>query len=325
MSASHLPLRVVYFGTPDFAVPALEALCSHPTLCHVALCVTQPDKARGRGQEVSFSPVKSAATAKGVEVIQPLTLKDDAAFQALQACDADLFVVAAYGKILPQRVLDLPRLGCVNLHASLLPRWRGAAPIAYALKHGDTHSGICLMRMEAGLDTGPVYARSVTAIQAEDNAQTLTARLAEMGAALLIDSIPLLARGDLTMEAQPEEGVTYAHKITKQQGVIDFSLPAAAVLAHIRAFTPWPSAFTFCNGKRLQIISAHIAEEALGKATGHNGAITIAQQRMLIECGDLRMLEILTLKPEGKGAMSVAQYLNGKPLLKTGDVLQSAP
>lgn len=302
-------LRIVYFGSPDFAVPALSALIERSDLAQVVMLVTQPDKPVGRGQQLSPPATKAAiASHPDIAVFQPGTLKTESVQEQLRAVAADLFVVAAYGKILPQAVLDIPRLGCVNLHASLLPRHRGAAPVAHALLAGDDETGVSLMRMEAGLDTGPEYARITTEINEVDTAGTLTDRLAQLGAELLIQQLPALAAGTLTPVAQPEEGATYAGKLKKEDGLVDWQRPANEVSRRIRAFSPWPSAFTFVGGKRLQIIAAREAHDARAEA----GAAIIDGTRLLVGCGG-GMIELLEVKPEGKRAMSAQDYLAGRP------------
>jgi methionyl-tRNA formyltransferase len=312
-----MTLRVVYFGSPDFAVPALSALIERDDLCKVVALVTQTDKPTGRGQAVSSPATKAVALAREIPVLQPKTLKDEAVQQALRAFDADLFVVAAYGKLLPQAVLDIPRRGCVNLHASLLPKHRGAAPIAHALLAGDEQTGVCLMKMEAGLDTGPVFARVVTDITDQDNAGTLTDRLAQLGAELLIQNLVSLGLGGLTAQPQPEAGVTHAGKLKKEDGAVQWALPAQAVWQRIRAYSPWPSAFTFVDGKRLQILAARLAPDT----QANPGAAIIDGTRLVVGCGK-GAIEILELKPEGKRAMSASAYVAGRPF-DSGKVLGS--
>ncbi len=308
-------LRVVYFGSPDFAVPALAALCERNESVRVVALVTQPDKPVGRGQQLAPPPTKELALEHDLRVLQPTTLKDAAVQAELAALDADLFVVAAYGKILPQAVLDLPRKGCVNLHASLLPRHRGAAPVAHAILAGDAETGICLMRMEAGLDTGPVYACVKTAIEESDTAGTLTDRLAQLGAELLMQKLPELAAGTLVATPQPSEGATYAGKLKKEDGEIDWRKPAMDVWLRIRAFSPWPSAFTFVGGKRLQILAAEPAHDT----KANPGAAIIDGARCLVGCAD-GAIELIEVKPEGKRAMTTDEYLLGRPF-ESGAVL----
>ena len=310
-----LPVRVIYFGSPDFAVPALSALVERGDLARVVALVTQTDKPTGRGQTLSPPPTKVVALEHEIPVLQPKTLKDEAVQKELAAFNADLFVVAAYGKLLPQAVLDIPRLGCVNLHASLLPRHRGAAPIAHALLQGDRETGVCLMRMEAGLDTGPVYARVVTPIEENDNAGSLTDRLAQLGAELLVQNLPALAAGTLAAVKQPDAGATYANKLKKEDGAVEWQRPAEDVWQRIRAFSPWPSAYTFVDKKRLQILAATPAHDTHADP----GAAIIDGTRLIVGCGK-GALEILEVKPEGKRAMAIDAYLAGRPFA-SGKVL----
>ncbi len=323
-------LRVVYFGSPDFAVPALEALVRDAI---VVACVTQTDKPGGRGQKLLAPAVKVAAGKHGIVVLQPKTLRDAVIQTQLQALDADLFVVAAYGKILPKEVLDTPPLGCVNLHASLLPKYRGAAPIAHALLAGEPKTGVCLMRMEEGLDTGPVYARAETLIGPEDDAGTLTDRLARIGAELLSAHLPALASGGLVAQTQPA-GETYAGKIKKEDGRIDWHKPAQTVWNHVRAFSPWPSAFTFLAEPRPVLVGSHrdrsednletktlppkrvqiLRARPAGTTRELPGTVYRDGEHLLTACGDAA-LEVLELKIEGKRAMTAAEFLMGRPEL----------
>lgn len=303
------PLDILYFGSPDFAVPALEALIAHPHLARVVAVVTQPDKPSGRGQKVGAPAVKVAAASHDIPALQPTTLRTPEAQALLARYPADLFVVAAYGKILPLAVLSMPKLGCVNLHASLLPKYRGAAPIAHALLHGESETGVCLMQMEEGLDTGGVYAHAKTPITDEDDAGTLTARLAQIGAEVLIANLPELAQGTLVPMSQ-SQGDTYAGKIKKEDGHLDWGKPAVEVWNHIRAFSPWPSAFAFLGDKRVQILRAKLTQND-GTAAG---TMFVLGERLLVACAE-GAIDIVALKQEGKRAMSAAEFLSGRPQL----------
>lgn len=304
-----MPARIVYMGSPDFAVPALRTLHRRSDLGSVVAVVSQPDKPTGRGQKLLPPPVKAAALELGIhEVFQPASLKNEEAQARLRSYQADLYVVAAYGKLLPQAVLDLPRLGCVNLHASLLPKYRGAAPIAHALLNGESETGICLMKMEAGLDTGPVFARLATAITPSEDAGVLTDRMANLAAELLDRQLGALLAGDLVAEPQAGEA-SYASKIDKAAGAIDWQQPAPKIHQHVRAYSPWPSAFTFLDGKRLQIASVEPAFE-------HDlapGELVWRERRLVVGCGS-GSLTVLTLKPEGKKVMSAVEWKNGAKL-----------
>lgn len=244
-------MKVVFAGTPEFAAVALRMVFAAGH--EVVLVLTQPDRAAGRGMNLQHSPVKKLAHELGLPVFQPASLREGAALEIMRATKADVLLVAAYGLILPQAVLDLPRWGCINIHASLLPRWRGAAPIQRAILAGDRETGVCIMQMEAGLDTGPVLARAVTPIASEDTAGTVHDRLAEIGAQLAVD---VLARLPLTAEPQPAEGVTYAAKIEKPEACIDWRLAADELDRRVRAFNPFPGAQIVLSDSVLKIWQA---------------------------------------------------------------------
>ncbi|MEM1411675.1 MAG: methionyl-tRNA formyltransferase, partial [Pseudomonadota bacterium] len=241
--------RVVYAGTPDFAVPALQRLID--TDMDLAAVYTQPDRRAGRGRRLAASPVKQLALDHGLRVLQPESLREPAAQAELSALNPDLMIVAAYGLILPQAVLDAPRLGCVNIHASLLPRWRGAAPNHRAIKAGDAETGVCIMQMEAGLDTGPVLIREALTIGAEETTGDLHDRLSALGARLIN---PALAGLPLEADAQPEDGVTYAAKISKNEARVDWTRPAADVDRLIRGLSPFPGAWCEVEGERVKLL-----------------------------------------------------------------------
>ena len=247
-------MRIVFFGSPDFALPSLEGLLAAGH--EVALVVSQPAKPVGRSAELLDPPVARRAKELGLPVFQPPTLKDDAAVARLADVRADLFVVVAYGKILAQRVLDLPRLGCVNVHGSVLPRWRGASPVQAALLAGDAESGVSIMRMEAGMDTGPVYAVARSPIGAREDAGALSARLAREGAELLVTTLPRIEAGAAVPEPQDDALATLCPKIRREDGQADFSLPAEELVNRLRAFTPWPGLFAFRAGRRVKLLAA---------------------------------------------------------------------
>ncbi|MET0656974.1 MAG: methionyl-tRNA formyltransferase, partial [Steroidobacteraceae bacterium] len=248
-------LSIVFAGTPEFAVPALDVLLSSPH--RVVGVYTQPDRPAGRGRQLAASPVKARAIATELPVEQPLNFKDAAAVERLGSYRPDLMIVVAYGLILPRAVLAIPRLGCLNIHASLLPRWRGAAPIQRAIEAGDTETGVCLMQMEAGLDTGPVLLAQRTPIGTEETGGQLHDRLAEMGAGVLADGLALRRADVLPVPwVQPEAGVTYAHKLDKHEARLDWSQPATVLARKVRAFEPWPVAEAMVVGERLRIHGA---------------------------------------------------------------------
>ncbi|MEM6745672.1 MAG: methionyl-tRNA formyltransferase [Pseudomonadota bacterium] len=294
-------MRLVFMGTPDFAVPTLEALveAGHG----VAAVYTQPPRPAGRGKKPRPGPVQAQAEALGLEVRHPTSLKSEAEQAAFAALEADAAVVAAYGLILPRAVLEAPRLGCWNVHASLLPRWRGAAPIQRALLAGDAETGVCIMRMEAGLDTGPVVLREATEIGPEDTGGSLHDRLAEIGARLMPRALAGIAQGTLEAEVQPDEGVTYAAKIEKAEARVDWARPAAEVDRRIRAFAPFPGAWTEIGGERVKLLLSRV--EAGDGAPGE-----ALDDRLLVACGEGAM-RVLRLQRAGKGAAEAEDVLRG--------------
>jgi len=243
--------RVVFMGTPDFAVPVLTALIREYRVVGV---VTQPDRPAGRGRQVTISPVKQMALEHDLLLLQPRSLRSPDALAQLAAWKPDVIVVAAFGQILRQDVLDLPPCGCLNVHASLLPRWRGAAPVSAAILGGDEVTGVTIMKMDAGLDTGPILAQREEPIRPDDTAATLEGRLAQLGADLLVETLPAYLAGALQPRPQPEEGVTYAKRLRKRDGRVDWSRPAVELDRQVRAFTPWPGAFTTLRGRRLKLL-----------------------------------------------------------------------
>ncbi|QEW22232.1 Methionyl-tRNA formyltransferase [Marinibacterium anthonyi] len=301
-------MRIIFMGTPEFSVPVLDALvqAGHD----IAAVYCQPPRPAGRGKKPRPTPVHARAEALGIEVRHPVSLKSTDEQAAFAALDADIAVVVAYGLILPQPILDAPTHGCLNIHASLLPRWRGAAPIHRAILSGDGETGICIMQMEAGLDTGPVLLRQSTAIGAEETTADLHDRLSAMGAALIVEA---LARLDtLTPDPQPEDGVTYAAKIDKAEARIDWTKPAAQVDRQIRGLSPFPGAWTEIDGERLKLLASRLAT---GQGT-QNTPGTPGQaldDRLTIACGD-GAVEILRLQRAGKAAQDRDSYLRGHPL-----------
>jgi methionyl-tRNA formyltransferase len=302
-------MRVVFMGTPEFSVPVLEALVGAGHEVVAVYC--QPPRPAGRGKKDRPTPVHARAAEMGLEVRHPVSLKgavEQAAFAALQA---DVAVVVAYGLILPQPVLDAPRFGCLNIHASLLPRWRGAAPIHRAVMAGDAETGVCIMQMEAGLDTGPVLLRQATPIGGEETTAQLHDRLSALGAGLIVGALAHLS--DLVAEPQPEEGVTYAHKIDKAEARIDWSAPAVEVDRKIRGLSPFPGAWCEMGGERLKLLSSRLAEGAGVPGQVLDGALTVA-------CG-AGAIEVLSLQRAGKGAQDRETFLRGWPI-PAGTVLE---
>ena len=291
-------MRIIYMGTPEFAVPALDALLAAGH--EIAAVYSQPPRPAGRGKGLRASPVHQRAEALGLEVRTPLSLKDGDTQAAFAALEADVAVVAAYGLILPPAILAAPRHGCMNIHASLLPRWRGAAPIQRAILAGDNVTGVTIMDMEAGLDTGPMRAKHVTPIE-DKTAGALTQELADAGAELMVEVLD-----DLTLHppmAQPDEGVTYAAKIDKAESRIDFTQDAHAIERQVRAFNPFPGAFFAYQGERFRILAAHVEHHA-----GPPGALL--DDSLLIGCGHDAIRPML-IQRAGKGAMSPGELLRG--------------
>ena len=301
------PLRVVFMGTADFACPGLTALDDAPGIEVIAV-VTQPDRPKGRQLIPHPSPVKLVAEARQLPVHQPERLRSDIRF--LEQLAPDLIVVAAYGQILPQSVLDLPPHGCLNVHGSLLPAYRGAAPIQRALLDGQAETGVTIMQMDAGLDTGAMLSKTATPIEPSDNAQTLHDRLAKLGAELLLETIPRRVAGELTAEPQDDALATHAAKITRDMGRIDWSQTATQLWNQARAFTPWPGVFTRLDGKLLKLHEVEPAEAA-GLGPGRVGQADA--DGIIVGCGD-GALRITRLQKEGAKRLSAAQFLAGTPL-----------
>jgi len=309
-------MRIVFAGTPGFSVPCLQALLDCPDMQVVGV-MSQPDRKSGRGMKLTPSPVKQAAVDANIDVITPETLRNNAeALQWLQEKQADFLVVVAFGMILPKLVLEAVNIAPINVHASLLPRWRGAAPIERALLAGDQETGVCIMHMEEGLDTGGIYACERLAITSQTTGSDLWFSLAPMGAELLVDTLTRIMDG-LVCTAQDEEGMTYAKKITNDERVIDWHNDAAMVDCLVRCFSPKPGARTMCLGKWLKII----AGETLTKVSKESvGTISKAQDTLDIVCGDGQIYRITHVQPERKMAMSEADFLRGVNL-SVGDCL----
>lgn len=298
-------MRVAFAGTPEFAKVALDAILAAGF--EVPLVLTQPDRPAGRGMQVHASPVKQVALARGIPLAQPERLRDPATHSALIAAAADVLVVAAYGLILPQAVLDIPRYGCLNIHASLLPRWRGAAPIQRAIEAGDAATGITVMRMEAGLDTGPMLLEESLAIAADDTAATLHDRLASLGGKLIVDALRRLPQ--LAPTPQPETGVTYANKIEKTEAAIDWRRPAVDIERQVRAFNPFPGAVATLRQTAVKI---WMARPAAGAGTP-GGVIESGPAGVLVACGKGALLLTELQKPGGK-RLPARDFLQGFPI-----------
>ncbi|MBL8486903.1 MAG: methionyl-tRNA formyltransferase [Rhodocyclaceae bacterium] len=314
-------MKIAFAGTPEFAARALGALIAgrHET----ALVLTQPDRPAGRGQKLQPSPVKVLALAHGIPVDQPPTLREAAARASLAAAAPDVLVVAAYGLILPQEVLDIPRLGCLNIHASLLPRWRGAAPIQRAIEAGDAETGITIMRMDAGLDTGPMLLRAAVPIGPAETGGTLHDRLADVGARLVVEALDRLP--DLPAMPQPAEGVTYAKKIGKAEGLLDWGRPAAELERRIRAFDPFPGCSTGSGETQVKIWAARASRTAEG--AGAPGTLLAADSGGIVVATGDGLLVVTELQKPGGRRLPAADFLRGFPL-SPGDrftPVESAP
>ncbi|MBA0388466.1 methionyl-tRNA formyltransferase [Stenotrophomonas maltophilia] len=306
-------MRIVFAGTPEFAVSSLRAAARHH---EVVAVYTQPDRPAGRGRGLAPSPVKLEAVARGIPVYQPESLKDEAAQQQLRDLQPDLMVVVAYGLILPKAVLAIPTHGCWNVHASLLPRWRGAAPIQRAIQAGDAKTGVCLMQMEAGLDTGPVLLHQELPIAATDTGGQLHDKLAELGAQVLSDGLGLLRAGIKPIaRPQPEQGVTYAHKLDKAEARLDWAQGADVLARTVRAFNPWPIAEATLAGERVRIHGAVALDAAHGQAPGT--VLAASRDGIDIACGQ-GALRLRTLQREGGKAITAADYLNARRDLRVG-------
>lgn len=300
--------RVVFMGSPEFAVPSLRALVVAGY--ELVLAVSQPDKPAGRGGRLQAPPVKLAAQELGIEVFQPATMRDEAVQQRLREAGADLFVVAAYGKILPQVVLDIPRRGCLNVHASLLPKWRGPSPIVASILAGDAETGVSIMRLVRKMDAGPVLSTVTMAIQGDVTAGSLEQRLAEAGAAELVRVLPEWLVGNITPMPQDEAAATYCHLIAKDDGYLKAAMTVAEAERAVRAYNPWPGAFVQYRGQRLGVWKASIAPASAGNAGTAGNAAVIAREPAVAFQGGWLLLEEVQ-KPGGK-RLSPQQFLAGE-------------
>jgi len=307
-------MRIVFFGTPEFAVPSLRALLSGPDPIVAVVC--QPDKPAGRGQQLSIPPVKRVAREAGVPVLQPEKVRAPEFLDALRACGPDLIVVAAYGKLLPKTVLDLPRHGCINVHASLLPRYRGAAPIQWAVLNGDAVTGVTIMQMNEQMDAGDILLQRQTPIEADETYGELQRRLSDLGAPLLLEAIGGLGAGTLTARPQAPAEVRLAPLIKKEDGRLDWRQPAAALARRVRAFNPWPSGFTTLNGKLLKVHRTRDVGEAAAAAPG---TVTTVEDGIRVATG-AGTLCLDELQLEGRKRLTAAEFARGG-LVKVGTVL----
>lgn len=305
------PLRIVFAGTPEFAVPALVAL--HEAGHQVVAVYTQPDRPAGRGRELATSPVKRRALQLGLAVEQPPTLKTVEAQDHVRSLAPDVMVVVAYGLILPQAILDIPQLGCLNIHASLLPRWRGAAPIQRAVLAGDATTGVSIMLMDAGLDTGPELLRTVVTIGSRETAGELQDRLALLGAAAIVEAVAGWAGGQLQPTPQPGTGMTYAAKIRKEEARIDWAQPAVVIDRQVRAFNPWPVAETRLDGEQVRVWLAETATDQVAANCPPGSVLAAPEGRLYVATGD-GVLELLVLQFPGRKALKARDVLNSRAL-----------
>ncbi len=294
--------KIVFMGTPEFAVPTLKSLIEHHEVIGV---VTQPDRPAGRGSDIKISPVKQLALSAHIPVFQPEKLRRKEAIEALKQWQPDVYVVAAFGQILPQAVLDIPEFGSINVHGSLLPRWRGAAPIQAAIRAGDAETGITIMKMDAGLDTGAMLTKRAIPILPADTGQSLHDKMAFLGAVLLIDTLPGYLDGSIQPQIQDDALATFAPQIVKDEGNLDWSQSALVIERLVRAFTPWPGTYTFWNGKQLKI---HAGTILLGSAAP--GVVGVHEGQIAIGTGE-NLFVPLEVQLEGKKRVSIADFVRG--------------
>lgn len=309
-------MRIIFMGTPDFSVGTLEAILAAGH--QVAAVVTQPDKPKGRGKALQATPVKEAALAHGLTVYQPRKVREDSFLEELKKINPDVIVVVAFGQIIPRTILELPKFGCINVHASLLPKYRGAAPIQWAVIDGEEVSGVTIMRMDAGLDTGDMLSKVEVPLAEDETGGSLFDKLSEAGARQLVQTLDRLEDGTVQPEKQPEESPTgYARMITKADGLIDWTKDAKSIERLIRGLNPWPSAFTRLEGKNLKIWKAAVQEQDSGLAPGT--VVSAGREGLSVQTGQGR-LNILELQLEGKKRMEADAFLRGCTL-ETGAVL----
>ena len=303
-------MRIVFMGTPDFAVPSLKALIeAGHEVCGV---FTQPDKPKNRGMRLQKSPVKEYALSNGIPVFQPAKLRDGEAFATLAELNPELIVVAAYGKLLPVDILTLPRFGCVNVHSSLLPKYRGAAPINWAILNGEEETGVTIMYMAEGMDTGDILAQRSTPIGIDENAEQLFERLAHLGSELLIKVVDQIGNGTVKAVPQDDSLSSHAPMLSREQSPLDWSKTARQLHDQVRGLHPWPAATAVLDGIRCKVLRTALSGEALGEAPGtviHSG-----KKGLAVVCGDGKLLEILELQPDGKKAMAASAFLMGHPI-----------
>ena len=311
-------MKIIYMGTPDFAVAPLEAILKAGH--EVTAVVTQPDRQKGRGREVQYSPVKECALSYGIPVLQPLKIKEEDAVEELRKYPADIFVVAAFGQLLSEEILNMPGLGCINIHASLLPAYRGAAPIEWCVINGEEKTGVTIMQMAKGMDTGDILLQKEVVLDEKETGGSLFDRLMETGAELIVEVLPKIEAGELTPVVQKEELATYAGKITKDMGNIDFAKSAVTIERLIRGLNPWPSAFTHYKGKILKIWEADVVSECANAENPVPGTVIAMDKESFTLATGEGALRIRSLQPEGKKRMSCAEFMRGYEV-KVGEAL----
>jgi methionyl-tRNA formyltransferase len=324
-------LRIIYMGTPQFAVPALEALIQHrapgkllPQGYEIVTVITRPDKPAGRGREIVYSPVKQVALAHTIPVWQPGSFKKAENSSPLAAFHADLYIVAAFGQILPQAVLDQPRFGTLNIHASLLPKYRGPDPIAETILQGDKETGVSIMLLDAGIDTGPVLLGKRLPLEGNETTGTLTAKLADLGAQALLETLPGWITGEITPEPQDDNGATHTRMLKKEDGLLHWDRPASVLARQVRAYTPWPGAYTYWNNKLFKILAARPLNVSL-ESPLVPGTVTTREDAghpVLAIVTGAGLLLVRQLQLEGKKAMSAEEFLRGYPQIVGSTLLQ---
>lgn len=303
-------MKILFMGTPDFAVPSLEALVAAGH--QVVGVFSQPDKPKNRGMKLLPTPVKVCAQAHAIPVFQPTKLRDGTALETIRQLAPDLIVVAAYGRILPQEILDAPPLGCINVHSSLLPKYRGSAPIHWAILNGDQETGVTIMHMALALDAGDIIAQKTTPIDPDETVETLHDRLAQLGAELLVETVARIADGTATRTPQEESQITLAPMLSRALSPMDWTRPARALHDQVRGLIPWPAAVTELNGTRCKIFATTVLEETTGKAPG--SILSADKKGLKVACGEGTVLQIDQLQADGGKRMAAADYLRGHPI-----------
>ena len=303
-------MKILFMGTPDFAVPSLDALAAAGH--QLVGAFSQPDKPKNRGMKLQPTPVKVCAERLGVPVFQPTKLRDGTALETIRQLDPDLIVVAAYGRILPQEILDYPRLGCINVHSSLLPKYRGAAPIHWAILNGEKETGVTIMHMALALDAGDIIRQRATPIDPDETVEDLHDRLARLGAELLVETVAQLADGTATRTPQEESQVTLAPMLSRALSPMDWTRPARALHDQVRGLIPWPAAVTELGGVRCKILATTVLDETTGKAPG--SVVAADKPGLKLACGDGRVLRIDRLQADGGKRLAAADYLRGHPI-----------